>query len=50
MSSDELIEDFLDNLGSMDPYWQKLEWNKLREDNPDLYDKVIEYKKAQDSP
>ena len=44
--TDEQIKDFLDNLESMDPYWQKIEWNKLREDNPDLYDKIIEHKKS----
>lgn len=39
------IEEFLDNLESMDSYWQKFEWINLREDNPELYDRVIEYKR-----
>ena len=39
------IEEFLDNLESIDSYWQKFEWINLREDNPELYHRVIEYKR-----
>jgi hypothetical protein len=39
------IEAFLDKVESMDSYWQKFEWIDLREDNPELYDRVIEYKR-----
>ena len=39
------IEAFLDNLESMDSYWQKFEWINLREDNPELYNRVIGYKR-----
>jgi len=39
------IEEFLDNLESMDSYWHKFEWINLREDNPELYNRVIEYKR-----
>ena len=41
----EDVQAFLDKLESMDSYWQKFEWINLREDNPELYDRVIEYKK-----
>ena len=41
----EDVKAFLDNLESMDSYWQKFEWINLREDNPELYDRVIEYKR-----
>jgi len=39
------IEAFLDKLESIDPYWQKFEWINLQDDNPELYDRVIEYKR-----
>ncbi len=39
------IEAFLDKVESMDSYWQKFEWINLREDNPELYHRVIEYKR-----
>jgi len=41
----EDVQAFLDKLESMDSYWQKFEWINLREDNPELYYRVIEYKK-----
>ena len=41
----EDVQAFLDKLESMDSYWQKFEWLKLRQDNPELYHRVIEYKK-----
>ena len=41
----EDVQAFLDKLESMDSYWQKFEWLKLRQDNPELYHRVIEYKR-----
>jgi len=41
----EDVKAFLDKLESMDSYWQKFEWIKLRQDNPELYHRIIEYKK-----
>ena len=42
---DQFMEDRLREIESMDPYWQKLEWIKMREDEPELYEKIIEFKK-----
>ena len=46
----EEIEAFLDKLESMDSYWQKFEWINLRQDNPELYDRVVEYKRERGDP
>ena len=42
---DQFMEDRLREIESIDPYWQKFEWIKMREDNPDLYKTIIEFKK-----
>ena len=42
---DQFMEDRLREIESMDPYWQKLEWIKMQEDNPDLFKTMIEFKK-----
>ena len=41
----EDVQAFLDKLESMDSYRHKFEWINLRQDNPELYHRVIEYKK-----
>ena len=42
---DQFMEDRLREIESMDAYWQKLEWIKMQEDNPDLFKTMIEFKK-----
>jgi len=42
---DQFMEDRLREIESIDPYWQKFEWIKMREDDPDLYKTIIEFKK-----
>ena len=42
---DQFMEDRLREIESIDPYWQKFEWIKMREDEPELYEKIIEFKK-----
>ena len=41
---DEITE-VLNKIEELDPYWQKFEWIKLREASPDLFHKVLEYKR-----
>ena len=47
---DQLVEDRLREIESIDPYWQKFEWIKLREDEPELFETIIEYKKRRGDP
>tara|TARA_Y100001963_G_scaffold121293_1_gene169709 strand:+ start:68 stop:223 length:156 start_codon:yes stop_codon:yes gene_type:complete len=46
----QFMEDRLREIESMDPYWQKFEWIKLREDDPELYKTIIEFKKRRGDP
>ena len=41
---DEITE-VLNKIEELDPYWQKFEWIKLREDSPELFHKVLAYKR-----
>jgi len=41
---DEITE-ALNKIEELDPYWQKFEWMKLRNDCPELFHKVLEYKR-----
>ena len=41
---DEITE-ILNKIEELDPYWQKFEWIKLREDSPELFHKVLAYKR-----
>ena len=34
----------LDRIEALDPYWQKLEWLKIKEDDPALFIKLLELK------
>ena len=36
------IEETLKKIEKLDPYWQKIEWIKLRDDDPDLYNAVLD--------
>ena len=47
---DQFMEDRLREIESMDLYWQKFEWIKLRENDPDLYETIIEFKKRRGDP
>ena len=47
---DQLAEDRLREIESIDPYWQKFEWIKMREDEPELFETIIEYKKRRGDP
>ena len=47
---DQFMEDRLREIESMDLYWQKFEWIKLREDEPELYETIIEFKKRRGDP
>lgn len=41
---DEITE-VLNKIEELDPYWQKFEWIKLAKDYPELFHKVLEYKR-----
>ena len=41
---DEITE-VLNKIEELDPYWQKFEWIKLSQDSPELFHKVLAYKR-----
>jgi|TARA_R100000789_G_C2927702_1_gene128248 hypothetical protein len=46
---DQRVADFFEKLDDMDAYWHKFAWMDLREEDPELYNKVYsEYRKQED--
>jgi len=45
---DELQKE-LNRIQEIEPYWQKLEWLKIKQDNLDLFVKLVELKEKNES-
>ncbi len=45
---DELQKE-LNRIQEIEPYWQKLEWLKIKQDNLDLFTKLVELKEKNES-
>ena len=45
---DELQKE-LNRIQEIEPYWQKLEWLKIKQDNLDLFVKLLELKEKNES-